>query len=183
MRFFTALLFSLLTFSIHAADLTRPDVERWIKTHNSLQSWLDQHQQLLPDEEFANTNLSMDELRAKGIQKLRDTGLYPDFNRRVRQAGFNNVEHWSLLGQQISLAYMAIALEENPQSRAMIEEQLQELRSSRDFPAAEKALYEAMLKDSLNMMRQAERISPASKAVVRPFQQQLEELFEQEDSY
>lgn len=183
MRFLTALLFTLFSFTLNAADLTRVDVERWIKTYTELQAWLDQHQDQLPEEEFANTNLSMDELRAKGIQQLRDVGLYTEFNRRVQQAGFKNVEHWSLLGQQISLAYIALALEAEPQSRTMIETQLKELRASRDIPAEEKALYETMLKDSLSMMRQAERISPASKAAVRPYQQQLEELFELEDSY
>lgn len=183
MRFFTALLITVFSFTLYAADLTRVDVERWIKTHAELQAWLDQHQEQLPDEDFANTNLSMDELRAKGIQQLRNAGLYNEFNQRVRLAGFKNVEHWALLGQQISLAYMAIGLEENPQARSIFEAQLRELKTARDIPPEEKAMYEAMLKDSLNVMRQAERISPASKAAVRPYQQQLEELFEQEDSY
>ncbi|SFX44723.1 hypothetical protein [Marinospirillum alkaliphilum] len=183
MRFLSALLFSLLAFNLYASDLTRADVERWIKTHGELQSWLDQHQEQLPDEDFANTNLSMEELMAKGIQQLRTAGLYNEFNRRVQRAGFSNVEHWAKLGQQISLTYMAIGLEENPQALGMFEAQLRELRSARDIPAEEKAMYEAMLNESINMMRQAQRMSSASKAAVRPYQRQLEELFDQEDSY
>jgi len=183
MRLLIFLLFSLLAFGTSAANLSESDVQHWIDTHPQIQSWLDQHEEVLLEEEEDSMNLNMEQMFAEGIQQLRDAGLYNDFNRQVQNAGFNNVEHWTETTQNITYAYMALAMEGNPHSRQMIEMQMEEIRTSPHIPEDQREMYEAMMASSLEMMDKAEQVPDAHKRAVRPHMNQLHEMFDMEADY
>lgn len=183
MRFLLFLLLSLITFSVGAAQLTEQRVQHWIDTHPHIQGWLDQHEEHFSDEAENDLSFNMEQIFADGIQELRDAGLYEDFKHQVQKAGFDQVDHWINTTQQITLAYMALALENNPHSRQMIEMQLEEIRTSPHIPEDQREMYEAMMESSLAMMNKAEQVPSADKRAVRPHLRQLDELFDMEDDF
>lgn len=183
MRFLIFLLFSLVAFSTSAATLSQSNVQTWIDSHPEIQAWLDQHEELFPEEEQDEMNFNLEQIFAEGMQQLRDAGLYNEFNSKVQNAGFQGVEHWAETTQSITYAYMALAMEDNPQTRAMLEAQMQELRNTPHLPEDQKAMYEAMMQSALEMMDIAEEVPDADKETVRPYRQQLDGLFDMEPDF
>lgn len=177
MRLLTLLLCSLFTLMVQAAALTDSDIQRWLNTMPALQSWLDQHQDQLPDNDIPDADYSMDAAFARGIEQLRDAGLYNDFSQQVKSAGFSSVEDWVRISQQISMAYIAISMEQQPATRVEIENQMQAIRSAKNIPAEEKAMLENMLQASLNMLDSLAAVTAADKDRVRPFLPQLADQF------
>jgi|AntRauTorckE6833_2_1112554.scaffolds.fasta_scaffold14466_3 hypothetical protein len=183
MRFLIFTLFSLLAFSASASNLSDSEVQRWIDTHPQIQAWLDQHDDLFPEEGEDAMTFNMEQIFAEGIEELRKAGLYEEFNSQVQDAGFNSVEHWTDTTQNITLAYMALAMEDSPHSRQMIEQQLEKIRTSPNIPEQQRASYEAMMTSSLEMMDMAEQVPEADKETVRPYQQQLDQMFQMEPDF
>ncbi|MDR9468880.1 hypothetical protein [Marinospirillum sp.] len=183
MRFLIFTLLSLLAFSVSAANLSDSEVQRWIDTHPQIQAWLDQHEDLFPEEDEDAMSFNMEQIFAEGIEELRKAGLYDEFNSQIQDAGFNNVEHWTEITQNITLAYMALAMEDSPHSRQMLERQIEEIRTSPNIPEDQREMYEAMMVSSLEMIDMAEQVPDADKETVRPHLPQLEEMFEVEPGY
>lgn len=183
MRLLIFALFSLLAFTASANNLSESDVQRWIETHPQIQTWLDQHEDLFPEEAEDDFSFNMEQIFAEGIQQLREAGLYDEFNSQVQNAGFRSVENWTETTQSITLAYMAVAMEDNPHSRQVVEMQLEEIRTATYIPADQREMYEAMLSSSLEMMDRAEQVSTADKRAVRPHMNQLDGLFEMAEDY
>lgn len=178
MRVVMVLLFSVLAPLAFAAGLTGKDVERWVESMPAVQGWLDQHEDQLPeDEDMSDDKFDMDAMMKRGIQQLKDAGLYSEFNSRVKAAGFRNAEHWAETSQRVSMAYFALSMEGQNDPREEIEAQLQQIRSM-DVPAEQKAMMEGMLQSSLSMLKAMENVSAADKAVVRPYLPQITEQFE-----
>lgn len=177
MRLLAIMLSSLLAFSVYAASLTDKDVQLWIKTIPSLQAWLDQHQDQLPEEDMHDPDFSMEAAFDRGIQQLREAGLYNQFNQQVKAAGFTSVEHWTQVSGKISMAYLALSMEAQPATRVEIQNQLQAIRSAKNIPAEEKSMLENMLNASLNMLDAVERVPVSEKNLVRPYLPQLADQF------
>ena len=177
MRLLTLLLCSLLTMAAQAATLTDSEIKLWIKTMPTLQGWLDEREDQLPDNDIPDADYSMDAAFARGIDQLREAGLYNQFSQQVKNAGFKSVEDWVRVSQQISMAYIAISMEEQPATRVEIENQMQAIRSAKNIPAEEKAMLENMLQASLNMLDSLANVTAADKDRVRPYLPQLVDQF------
>ena len=177
MRLLTLLLCSLLTVTAQAATLTDSEIKQWINTMPSLQEWLDEREDQLPDNDIPDADYSMDAAFARGIDKLREAGLYNEFSQQVKNAGFKSVEDWVRISQQISMAYIAISMEAQPATRVEIENQMQAIRSAKNIPEEEKAMLENMLQASLNMLDALDKVSAADKDRVRPYLPQLADQF------
>ena len=184
MRLFIMLLAGLLTVSVHATELTDKNVRLWLDTMPALQEWLDQNEDKLPQNDTPDANFDMDAAFRKGVQDLKDAGLYNEFSRRVKAAGFSNVEQWVSVTQKISMAYTAIMMDQQPDNRAAIEEQLNSIRSSKHVPPEEKAMLEGMLMMSLNMLKAVEAVPAADKKRLQPYLTELAEQFgDNEEEY
>ena len=98
----------------------------------------------------------MDQVFAKGVEQLREKGLYNDFNKQVTDAGFQNVEQWAGLSRDITMAYMAIEMENEMVSASQMEAQLRQLQSAEGLSPSEKAMMEQMMKTlpfQINLMK------------------------------
>src|SRR5690606_39397565 len=84
MRLLTLLLCSLLTMAAQAATLTDNEIKQWINTMPSLQGWLDEREDQLPDNDIPDADYSMDAAFARGIDQLREAGLYNQFSQQVK---------------------------------------------------------------------------------------------------
>lgn len=177
MRLMLALLLVIVAPLATAADLTGKDIEHWMKSMPQLQKWLDDHDDQLPQDDFSQQEDSIDAMFRRGIQDLKDAGLYAAFNKEVRAEGYADVEAWADQSGRISLAYLAVEMENDPVTLSQMEAQLQQIRES-DLPAEQKAMMEQVMSASLMMVRAVAQVSDADKEAVRPYRGQLAAQFD-----
>lgn len=178
MRLFISALMVLLASVASAADLTGQDVQLWIKTMPALEDWLDKQEEKMPEADLAEGDTDINAIFQRGIQDLKNAGIYDDFNKEVKAAGFRNVEHWADVSQHISLAFIALEMADSKEvSASQLEAQLKEIRGS-SLPAEQKQMLEQMLNASLSMMKAVDKVSAADKAAVLPYREQLAKQFD-----
>lgn len=165
-----------------AQDLTAKQVEQWLEAMPSLTQWLSQHEEKLAADDVVNESASMDQVFEKGVEQLRAKGLYADFNKQVTNAGFKNVEQWADLSRDISMAYMAIEMENEMVSASQMEAQLKQLQAAEGLSANEKAMMEQMMKASLMMVHAANNVSAKNKATIRPYADRIARQFDAQRS-
>ncbi|MCD8523992.1 MAG: hypothetical protein LRY66_03515 [Saccharospirillaceae bacterium] len=181
MRIVMTLLISLLAPLVMAADLTEKDVKHWMEAMPALEKWLDQHEDKLPEENFAGET-SLDAMFNKGIEQLKDAGLYNDFSKQVKANGYKNIEQWAEISRRVTMGYMALEMENEQVSLSQLEAQLEQIRQSEGMSAEQKMMMEQMMTTSLMMLRSVENVSKQDKEAVRPYRQQLADQFDESDS-
>lgn len=182
MRIIMTLLFGLLAPLAMAADLTEKDVKHWMEAMPALESWLDQHEDQLPEEDFSAGETSIDAMFNKGIEQLKAAGLYNEFSQQVKAGGYNDIEQWAEVSRRVTMGYMALEIENEQVSLSQLEAQLEQIRQSEGMPAEQKMMMEQMMSTSMMMLRAAGNVSKQDKEAVRPFRQQLAEQFAGPDS-
>ncbi|WP_430462993.1 hypothetical protein ACQUQU_09465 [Thalassolituus sp. LLYu03] len=181
MRILMAIALTLMTSLAAAADLTSKDVQLWINSMPDIDTWLNEHEDKLPELGYQEEDASLDAMFKRGMQDLKKAGLYDEFNAKVKKAGFSSVDQWVEVSSRISLTYMALETEDNQQiSASQLEAQLKEIRES-DLPAEQKAAMEQMMAGSLMVMKAISNVSDADKAAVRPHREELAKQFEAEE--
>ncbi|WP_420591763.1 hypothetical protein [Bacterioplanoides sp.] len=163
-----------------AQDLTAKQVEQWLGAMPALTQWLSQHEEKLAADDVMKESASMDQVFAKGVEQLREKGLYDDFNKQVTKAGFKNVEQWAGLSQDITMAYMAIEMENEMVSASQMEAQLKQLQAAEGLSPSEKAMMEQMMKASLMMVQAANKVPAKNKATVRPYAERIAKQFDEQ---
>ncbi|MAD43421.1 MAG: hypothetical protein CMI02_16960 [Oceanospirillaceae bacterium] len=178
MRLITAAIIVMFSQLAFAADLTGADIETWMKNMPALEQWLSEHEDQMPDE-MPDGSQGIDEMLNQGVKDLKSAGLYDDFNQKVQAAGYDNVEEWAGMTRQISLAYLALEIENEPVSVSQLEAQLQQVKDS-DLPQEQKAMMTQMMSASLMMMKAVKGVSNADKEAVRPYKDDLKAQFDAE---
>ncbi|KZZ45683.1 hypothetical protein A3759_08825 [Thalassolituus sp. HI0120] len=163
-----------------AQDLTAKQLEQWLVAMPVLTQWLSQHEEKLAADDVMKESASMDQVFAKGVEQLREKGLYKDFNKQVTDAGFQNVEQWAGLSRDITMAYMAIEMENEMVSASQMEAQLRQLQSAEGLSPSEKAMMEQMMKASLMMVQAANKVPAKNKAIVRPYVERIAQQFDEQ---
>ena len=163
-----------------AQDLTAKQLEQWLVAMPVLTQWLSQHEEKLAADDVMKESASMDQVFAKGVEQLREKGLYKDFNKQVTDAGFQNVEQWAGLSRDITMAYMAIEMENEMVSASQMEAQLRQLQSAEGLSPSEKAMMEQMMKASLMMVQAANKVPAKNKATVRPYVERIAQQFDEQ---
>jgi len=176
MRLLTAVFLIIFSPLILAADLTDADVKNWIEKMPQLEEWLSAHEDQLP-ETMPEDSGTLDEMMTQGITELKQAGLYDEYNKKVRAAGYSNVEQWSEMTRRISLAFLALEIENEPVTISQLEAQLKQIKDS-DLPAEQKQMMTQMMNSSLVMMRAVQNVSETDKKVVRPYKKQLQDRFQ-----
>ncbi|MAK90737.1 MAG: hypothetical protein CMI13_05830, partial [Oleibacter sp.] len=115
----------------------------------------------------------------QGVQDLKSAGLYDEYNSKVKAAGYSSVEDWASATQRVSMAYLALELENQPVSLAQLEAQLKQIQES-DLPAEQKDMMTQMMSSSIIMMKAVGKVSDADKNAVRPYKDQLQASFDAE---
>lgn len=172
MRLLLTLTLALFTTWSLAADLSTKEVEQWLQSAPELQSWLEKQEDKLEQASGLDDNLSDEDLLLQTVQQLKKVGIHDDLNKKVKAAGFADVMHWLKASQQISLAYMALVMEEQLGQRAELEDQLKQLEVAQ-LPEESKEMMRAMLQSSLAMLDAIAAVSDADKAAVQPYLEQL----------
>src|SRR5690554_106392 len=184
MRILTAIALMLVTGLVMAADLTKKDVERWLAHAPDLHSWVEQQENEFDEDALPEDIFDQDAMAKYGVQQLKQAGLYGELDRRVKAAGYSSVEHWITDSQKISMAYMAITLEnEKGKDQGTMSEILaqKEELAGLNMPEESKAMMEAMLDGALAMLQTVEATSSADKAAVKPYFNEVGEILGDED--
>ncbi len=183
MRILTAIALMLITGLVLAADLTKADVERWIKHAPELQSWIEQQENEFDEETLPDDIFDQDAMADYGIKQLKQAGLYDDLNKRVKKAGYANVESWIIDSQKISMAYMAITLENEQGEQGTKSEILAQKKEldALDMPEESKIMMAAMLDGALAMLKTVEAANPADKAAVKAYFTEIGKILGAED--
>lgn len=164
-----------------AGELTDNDVQRWLKAMPTLTSWLEQHDDKLGGDSVMQESETMDQVFEKGVEQLRKEGLYDDFNKQAKQQGFASVEEWATVSRDISLAFMAIELQDNPASEAQMQAQLEQLSQAEGIPAEEKAMMEGMMKASIMMVKAAKQVPANNIKIVKAHADEIARQFNEDD--
>ena len=163
---------ALMSFQVMAADLTSQDVSQWPKAMPILKSWLTEHE----DDVSANISDQNDPevVFEESIAALKKAGLYEELNSKVKGLGYSNVEQWSKITEQVTLAWMALEMD-------AAKAQYEALKANPDIPPAQKAMMEEMLAPALAMIALADKSSAADKAAVKPHQNEINSHFNSEE--
>ena len=175
------ILISLMPF-VQAGELSNKDVEKWLKAMPGLTGWLAQHEDKLGADDVMAQSNSMDQVFAKGVEQLRAKGLYKDFNSQVNKQGYKNVEQWANTSRDITMAYMAIEMEQEQVSISQMEAQLQQLKAAEGIPAEQKVMMEQMMKASLMMVQAAKKVPTKNKEAVRPYLKQIRKSLDEQNA-
>lgn len=184
MRILTAIALMLVTGLVMAADLTKKDVERWLAHAPDLHSWVEQQENEFDEDALPEDIFDQDAMAKYGVQQLKQAGLYGELDKRVKAAGYGSVEGWIIESQRISMAYMAITLEnENAKgeggTKSEILAQKKEL-ALLNMPEESKAMMEAMLDGALAMLKTVESTTAADKAAVKPYFKEIGKLLDED---
>lgn len=182
MRLLLAVALTMMASFTMAADLTKQEVTAWINSMSTLQGWLDAHEDKMPQhEDDGMSGGDMESIIARGITDLKSAGLYNDFNKEVKKAGFDSVEHWANTSQRVTMGYLALEIADQEQgvSLSQLEAQMKQVRES-DLPEEQKKMMEDMMSTSLQMMKSVQNVSESDKAVLRPFRAQLAKQFDEQ---
>lgn len=180
MRFGLLLVLSLMMSVARAGDLSDDQVNNWVSSMPTLQSWLDKHEDQLPKEDMMKKGVaSVDEMFTQGIAQLQKAGLYDEFSKLVKTQSFDSVEAWSEVSKKITMAYMAISMEGETVDVKQIAAQIQQLKASA-LPEEQKQMMENMLQASMNMIKSLGTISAADKEAVRPYLTKITSHFDQD---
>jgi hypothetical protein len=170
---------ALMSFQVMAADLTSQDVSQWLKAMPILKSWLAEHE----DDLSANISDRNDPevVFKESIAALKKAGLYEELNSKVKGLGYNSVEQWSKVTEQVTFAWMSIEMEANKPQMDAAKAQYEAMKANPDIPPAQRAMMEQMMAPALAMIALADKSSAADKAAVKPHQGELNSYFNSED--
>lgn len=146
--------------------LTSSELGNWITAMPSIKTWINAHENELPERQ-PNPGTDMAAVFKQGIEQLRAAGLYNDFESRVKAGGFSDVERWSQVTTEVTMAYVALEMEKELASSSQMQTQLNEIRNMPGLPAEQRQAMIEMLESSLAMMRDAQNVPEADKAIVR----------------
>lgn len=175
MRFLMIFALTLLSQLALAADLTTKDVEQWLNSAPQLQTWLEEQEDKLAQAPGVDDPSDIEATLQQAVNQLKEVGVYDELTKKVKAAGYQDAAHWLAMSQQVSMAYMAIVIEQEAGSRDELTEQLKQLKSM-GLPEDSLQMMEGMLQSALAMFDMVLTVPAADKAAVRPYMSKLAEL-------
>lgn len=167
---------ALMSFQVMAADLKGQDVSHWLTSMPTLKPWLEQHESELTANISEPNNPKV--VFEESIPALKKAGLYDELNIKVKKLGYSDVEQWTAITQQVTFAWMALAMEENKTQIDAAKAQFEAMKINPDIPAAQKAVMAKMMAPALAMVELASQSSAADKGAVKPHQGKLRTYFD-----
>ena len=178
MRWIAPFILLIVSSTVLAADLTDADVQRWLKAMPAIMAWQDAHEDQLADEEEDMTfSTDMTQMIDQAVQQLKSAGLYENFDRLIKQNGYRSIHQWGEYTQRISMAYMAMLIEEEQVSLADMETQLAMIKNMDGFDEQEKAMMVTAIQASIELFKESSKVSKAERALIRRHRAALDEQF------
>lgn len=175
----TFLASTLISFQVMAADLTKTDLDRWMKSMPELQSWLATNEEKLTAQISEPKN--PEAIFSESISALKNAGLYDELNSKVKKMGYENVEEWSDISKRITFSWVALDLEANKAKIDAAKAQYEAIMANPDIPAAQKEMMKNMMSAGFAMTNLANDATPEDKKIVNAHKSELRAFFEEND--
>lgn len=173
-RLFMIGLMLLMSGLLQAETLKKTEVEQWLGAMPDLSKWLRKHEEKLKFNDLLAGGGDMKQVMMRGVSKLKEAGLYKSFGKEVKKANYSNVEQWASVTGDISMAYMALQLENEKVSSSQLKAQLKQLQQAKGMTKEEKAQMEGMMKSSIAILNGVDNVPPANLEVIRPYQDRIQ---------
>ncbi|MFD2230992.1 hypothetical protein [Alkalimarinus sediminis] len=181
MSLFKTLLASagLLLASLAQAEqpLTQQNIEQWLNSIDSIQQWAE-GQEALEDNpaEEVNDTFSADML----INQLKAANLYHEAEDIIQKSGFDSAEEWADIQMRIIKSMIALEIEKENVD-VDVQAQLDQIRNNPSIPDEQKEMMINMMQSSMKMMESMSNASPADKAAIKPYIEQIRQKLESEE--
>lgn len=169
----------LIAFQVMAADLTKTDIDRWMKSMPELQSWIKIHEAKLTAQISEPEN--PEAIFTESISALKNAGLYDELNSKVKKMGYENVEEWSDISKRITFSWVALELEANKAQVDAAKAQYDAIMANPDIPAAQKEMMKNMMSSGFAMTNLASDATTEDKKVVNAHKSELRAFFEENE--
>lgn len=169
----------LLAASLAQAEqpLTPKVIEQWLTSTDSIQQWFDSHEALQDDspEEDDEGAFTLEYM----IGELKAAGVYSEAENVVQKAGYDSLEQWGDIQLRIVKAVMSIEIEKGYAS-GEIQSHLDQIKNNPHISEEQKAMALNMIQSSIDMAKSMANASPADKAAVKPYIQQIQQKLDDE---
>lgn len=174
-----ALLVSLLAFTAQAQNLSDSDIQAFIATMHDAQTLQDKYEDTEgwpdPASEGMDSMPDMNRLFSAGVERMKGTAPYNDFEDIIKKHGFDSIKSWASVGDRIFAAMIAIEMKsEAPGATREIEQAMAEIENSPDMTAQQKAQMRAMMGAAMSATKMADNVPAADIEALRPHLKALE---------
>lgn len=181
MRLFKTLVVTLvmLTASIAQAEqpLTNQQIEQWLSSIDSIQKWAESNEALQDDPtQDPNDSFSADML----INQLKAANLYDEAEDIIQENGFDSPEQWADIQMRIIKSMISLEIEKE-NINADVQAQLDQIKNNPSIPDEQKEMMMNMMQSSMKMMESMSNASPADKAAIKPYIQQIRQKLDSEE--
>lgn len=169
----------LLAASLSQAEqpLTKQTIEQWLDSIDAIQTWAEK-QDALQDSptEDPNNSFSPDIL----INQLKAANLYDQAEDIIQDNGFDSPEQWADI--QMRIVKSVISLEMDKENvNTDVQAQFDKIQNDPSIPDEQKQMMINMMQSSMKMMENISNASPADKAAIKPYIQQIKQKLNDED--
>lgn len=170
----------LLLSSLAQAEqpLTPKIIEHWLSSTDSIQQWFDSYEALQDDssEEDDEAEFTLEYM----IGELKAAGAYNEAEDVVQKAGFDSLEQWGGIQIRIVKAAMSIEIEKGYAS-GEIQSHFDQIKNNPHISEEQKAAALNMIQSSIDMANSMSNASPADKAAIKPYLQQIQQKLNDDD--
>lgn len=173
-----------ISFSIHAQDLTKQEIEQWLKASPTISTWLNNNKDALNDEQKIDfLTSSPAEVSAYATTVLKKHGLYNEFSTKLKQHGFTDLNRFFEVQTQLVQAYMAITVERSKLPSSMNQELLDALTELEQTEGLSSEQKTQLKNQMMNMMGQVMKLQDTNKNTadvnaIKPYYDQISKAFE-----
>ena len=175
MSLFKTLIVTLgLIFSSFAQaeqPLTKQTIEQWLNSIDQIQSWAESNEALLEDSAEIPDDVFSAEIM---INQLKAANLYDEAEDIIQENGFDSPEQWADIQMRIMKAMISLEIEKEKLS-GEIQAQLEQIRNNPHISDEQKQMTLNMMESSMKMMESMSNASPADKAAIKPYLQQIQQ--------
>ena len=170
---FTSVLAAPAVAQHDEAPLTTRQVGAFLDSLPDLHSWAERAEQKYSDIEYDGDAEDFSAAYSAMIAGLQTHEMLEDITRIVKRHGFDSVESWSMVGNRMISAYVALKYEQtSPERNAALKEALERIDES-EIDEEQKEAMRQMLMATQNAFAGFDA-SDADKRAVAPFMERIE---------
>lgn len=157
--------------------LTNQQIEQWLSSIDSIQKWAESNEALQDESaQGPNDSFSADML----INQLKAANLYDEAEDIIQENGFDSPEQWADIQMRIIKSMISLEIEKENVD-ADVQAQLDQIKNNPSIPDEQKEMMMNMMQSSMKMMESMSNASPADKAAIKPYIQQIKQKLDSDE--
>ncbi|UZE96043.1 hypothetical protein [Alkalimarinus alittae] len=164
--------------AVHAEQpLTKQAIEKWLSSIDSIQAWSDSVEVLQDDSsDDAEDSFTVDGM----LNQLKAANVYDEAEDVVQKGGFDSLEQFADIQIRIVKAMMSLEIDKG-YAGGEIQAHLDQIKNNPHISEEQKAMAMNMIQSSIDMAKSMANSSPADKAAIKPYIQQIQQKLNDEE--